>query len=95
MIQLIDSTASDDPFTVTNADRLARMGWLSLAIQLCGVPLGAMALWLSEHIKADKADLDINIGFSGSGLVLMLVLFILSRIFRHGAAMREELEGTV
>jgi hypothetical protein len=54
-----------------------------------------MALWLSEHIKADKADLDINIGFSGSGLVLMLVLFILSRIFRHGAAMREELEGTV
>jgi hypothetical protein len=95
MIQLIDSTASDDPFTVTNADRLARMGWLSLAIQLCGVPLGAMALWLSEHIKADKADLEINIGFSGSGLVLMLVLFILSRIFRHGAAMREELEGTV
>ena len=89
LIQLIDSTASNDPFTFDNAARLARMGWLSLAIQLCGVPLGAVALL----IKGD--DLDLDIGFSGSGLVLTLVLFILSRIFRHGAAMREELEGTV
>jgi hypothetical protein len=29
------------------------------------------------------------------GLVVGLVLFILARVFRHGAAMREDLEGTV
>ena len=29
------------------------------------------------------------------GILLVLILFILARVFRHGAAMREDLEGTV
>ena len=41
------------------------------------------------------ADLRADFGFSGGGLLLMLVLFILARVFRRGAEMREELEGTV
>lgn len=95
VIQLIDSAGSDDPFSHENAARLSRMGWLTLAIQACGVPLGALGLWLSENIKTEGADFDVDIGFSGSGLMLTLLLFILARLFRHGAAMREELEGTV
>ena len=27
--------------------------------------------------------------------LLVVILFILARVFRHGAAMREDLEGTV
>ncbi len=34
-------------------------------------------------------------GISGNGLLLMLILFILARVFRKGAEMRAELEGTV
>ena len=30
-----------------------------------------------------------------TGFLIVLVLFILARVFRHGAAMREDLEGTV
>jgi hypothetical protein len=30
-----------------------------------------------------------------SGLLLVLVLFILARVFRVGAAMRDDLEGTI
>lgn len=33
--------------------------------------------------------------FSLSSLFLSLTLFILARVFRHGAAMRDDLEGTV
>ena len=33
--------------------------------------------------------------FDFGGLILILTLFILARVFRHGAAMREDLEGTV
>ena len=73
--------------------RLSRTGWLVLAIQVAAIPLGAVVLWLSERVKS--VDADVDIGFSGNGLILALVLFILARVFRHGAAMREELEGTV
>ena len=29
------------------------------------------------------------------GILMVIILFILARVFRHGAAMREDLEGTV
>ena len=34
-------------------------------------------------------------GFDMTALLLTVILFILARVFRHGAAMREDLEGTV
>ena len=34
-------------------------------------------------------------GLDGGSILLTLILFILARVFRHGAAMREDLEGTV
>lgn len=92
MVRLIDSVG-EDPFMPENGTRLSRMGWLVLAVQVSTLPLGALLLWLSQQVKS--IDSDVDIGFSGNGLVLALVLFILARVFRHGAAMREELEGTV
>jgi Fe-S cluster assembly ATPase SufC len=34
-------------------------------------------------------------GLDMTGILLVIILFILARVFRHGAAMREDLEGTV
>jgi len=74
------------------------MAWLTLAMQLVTFPIGALAVWLGAemtklgaHTKID----DLDMGISGNGLLLMLILFILARVFRQGAAMRAELEGTV
>ena len=36
-----------------------------------------------------------HISISLSGIMLILTLFILARVFRQGAMMRAELEGTV
>jgi len=88
---MIDSVGIGDPFVPANADRLSRMGWLVIGIQLASLPIGAIAVWLAQRVK----DADIDVGFSVQGIVLALVLFILARVFRQGAAMREELEGTV
>lgn len=94
--KLIDSVGHGEPFAAENALRLSRMGWLVLAIQVATIPLGALGYWLAEQLKGmEDIHADVDVGFSGNGLVLALVLFILARIFRHGAAMREELEGTV
>lgn len=88
---IIDSVAEGDPFVPANADRLEQMGWLSLAMNLVAIPTGLLAAWLSSYATHVKTD----IGFSFGGLILMLTLFILARVFRQGAAMRDELEGTV
>jgi hypothetical protein len=95
MLQLgiIGSVAAGDPFAPANADRLARMGWTVLAIQVLAVPLGLLEYRLQELLDPDDAI--ITLSFFDNGLVLALVLFVLARVFRHGAAMREDLEGTV
>ena len=48
-----------------------------------------------EKASADAASISVDADFSTNGLLLALVLFILARVFRTGAKMREDLEGTV
>ena len=48
-----------------------------------------------EVAQFPHEELTADIEFSLTGVLLALVLFILARVFRHGAAMREDLEGTV
>lgn len=89
--RIVDSVRLADPFAPVNAARLARMGWITLAIEALSLPIGALGSWLADQFKDATADFGISFG----GLLLALVLFILARVFRQGAAMRDELEGTV
>lgn len=91
------SVGEGDPFAPVDATRLARMGWTLLGAQIAAVPIGACVVWIAKIVsdKPDDVHAGDDFGFSGGGILLTLVLFILARVFRHGAAMREELEGTV
>jgi len=91
--RIVDSVGAGDPFAPENAERLSRMGWLALSVFALSLPLGTLGAWIAAQV--DQGTLDIDFAGGGSGLVLALVLFILARVFRHGAAMREDLEGTV
>lgn len=95
--RIVDSVRDGDPFAPVNADRLSRMGWIALGGQLAAIPLGAMAMYVESTIgdTRDKVNVDADYGLDGGGILLIIVLFILARVFRHGAAMREDLEGTV
>ena len=97
--RIVLSVGDGDPFIPENAERLSRMGWTVLVGQVASIPVGAMVLWIASVVEDSTddavADLRADFGFSGGGLLLMLVLFILARVFRRGAEMREELEGTV
>ncbi|TCM18804.1 DUF2975 family protein [Novosphingobium sp. PhB165] len=92
--RIVGTVGDGDPFVPDNARRLTQMAWLSLVVQLIGLPLsglGALINKLGEgHTRIDTLG-----GISGNGLLLMLILFILARVFRKGAEMRAELEGTV
>jgi len=94
---IVVSVDEGDPFNLEYPDRLTRLAWLStimwaidLAYIFWQVPLqsgdpqeaalGALAADAINHLVT---------------LIGPITLFILARVFRHGAAMREDLEGTV
>jgi len=94
--QIVGTVAAGDPFIEDNAKRLSRMGWIALGTQVASIPFAATVVWVAGMVEdQDSVRIDNDVGFDGSGLVLILVLFILARVFRQGAAMRAELEGTV
>lgn len=91
---IVDTVGEGDPFVPENAARLTRMAWLTLGVQVVTIPLAALGLWLSSAMEEDGTTFTVET-ISGNGLLLVLILFILARVFREGARMREELEGTV
>ena len=92
--RIVDSVGEGDPFVPVNADRLQSMGWLSLALQAVILAATPLMIWfdaLPEKPNVHQGDS----GFSIGALVTALLLFVLARVFRVGAEMRDELEGTV
>ena len=93
LFRIIGSVESGDPFVPINADRLGRMAWLNLASQLILFVLAGIGASLDDFRAAIVAEDALSIGTAAT--LLTLVLFILARVFRVGAEMREELDGTV
>lgn len=92
--RIVGTVGEGDPFLPENAVRLTQMAWLSLIVQLFGLPLSGLGALINK-LGEGETHLDTMGGISGNGLLLMLILFILARVFRKGAEMRAELEGTV
>lgn len=92
---IITSVGEGEPFRAENADRLSRMGWLSIGAQVLAAILAGLGKWFEPY--AEKAGYNLEVGFNVelTGILLTLILFILARVFKRGTEMREELEGTV
>ena len=96
--QIIGTVGEGDPFQPANAERLSLMGWLMLGVQAALIPATVIGTRLASY--ADEVD-DMNLTVDGgfdldlTGILIVVLLFILARVFKHGAAMREDLEGTV
>jgi len=93
LFRIIGSVEEGDPFRRLNADRLRRMGWFTVAEQLILFALAGIAASFGGYRPALIAE-DAMVAGTGA-VILALILFILARVFRVGAEMRDELEGTV
>jgi hypothetical protein len=91
LYRIIDTVGEGDPFVPANARRLMAMGWISVATQFLAIPINGVSQWLSQYSDRFHAEF----GLSFAGILLALVFFILARVFREGARMRDDLEGTV
>ncbi|MCC7221397.1 MAG: DUF2975 domain-containing protein [Candidatus Contendobacter sp.] len=92
---IVKSVGDGDPFHAGNAERLTRMGWISIGAHGLALILAGISSWFAPYLE--KVGHDSHFGFEvePTGILLTLILFILARVFKRGAEMREELEGTV
>lgn len=92
---IANSVGEGDPFQTANADRLTRMGWLSIGAHALGFVLAGLTDWFAPYLEKAGHHAEFGFDIEITGVLLTLILFILARVFKRGAEMREELEGTV
>ncbi len=87
LLAVVDSVRRGDPFIDANARHLDAIAWSVLALEVLRLGIAAIAsvVWESGHVG----------GFSFTPWLAVLLLFVLSGVFAHGARMRADLEGTV
>ncbi len=90
LTSIIATASAGDPFLAINAERLRRIGWCLLVLQLCEIPGALIAAYFPAMGSAAPSG-DISL----AGWISVLMVFVLSRVFAIGSAMREELEGTI
>ena len=94
--RIIGTVGEGDPFVPDNADRLSAMAWMMLGVYLLGIAISVVGVTVTNWAsQLDGVHVSSGISFDASSILLVIILFILARVFRHGAAMREDLEGTV
>jgi hypothetical protein len=91
LLAIVDTVRAGDPFVAINAARLRAIGWVILTLQVLSIVIGA----IGRSVSTPAHPIDIDAGFSINGWLAVLLTFLLARVFAAGAAMRDDLEGTV
>lgn len=87
LLAIVDTVRSGDPFILENVRRLDAIAWSVLALEVLRMIVMAIAATVWEPGRLG--------GFSFAPWLAVLLLFVLSGVFAHGARMRADLEGTV
>lgn len=91
LLAMMGAVERRDPFNAGNGKGLERIAGSVLGLQL----IGLFAALIGLPIGGDINGFDIHLKLSPGGVAVVLLLFILARVFRQGAAMRDDLDGTV
>src|SRR5215213_4438472 len=91
LLAIVKTVRAGDPFVAANAYRLQVIAWVLLVLNVLSIVIDAIA----KTVSTPAHPLHINAGFSIDGWLAVLLTFLLARVFAEGAAMREDLEGTV
>jgi hypothetical protein len=91
LLAIVETVRAGDPFVAANASRLHDIGWALLGLQLLSLTIGACA----RAVSTPAHPLHLRAGFSISGWLAVLLVFLLARVFAEGALMREDLQGVV
>ncbi|MEP6634576.1 MAG: DUF2975 domain-containing protein [Luteimonas sp.] len=87
LLAIVDTVRGGDPFIRENVQRLDAIAWSVLGLEGLRLIVIAIAAAVWEPGRLDS--------FSFAPWLAVLMLFVLSGVFAHGARMRADLEGTV
>ena len=90
LLRIVATVQAGDPFVDANATLLARIGWAMLILQCLDLLLGALQRWIAV-LKMDTSGWNPSLG----GWIAVVMIFVLARVFRIGARMRDDLATTV
>jgi len=91
LLRIVTSVREGAPFSVENASRLRAIAWAQLGLEVLHFGVIAIARTVSTREVPLRAGGELSI----TGLLAVLLLFVLAQVFLEGARMREDLEGTV
>ena len=91
LLAIVQTVRASDPFVAANAHRLQAIGWALLGLQLLSLVIGSIA----KAVSSPAHPLHLDVGFSISGWLAVILTFLLARVFAVGTHMREDLESTV
>ena len=91
LLAMVTSVREGDPFVAANAQRLQTIAWSLLVLQLLSIVIGTIA----EAISSPAHPVKLDAGFSLTAWLVVLLTFLLARVFAAGTQMRADLEGTV
>lgn len=91
LLAIVDTVRNGDPFVADNANRLQTIAWSVLVLEVMHAVVGVVA----NRASTASLPIDIHWSFSVTRWLVVLLLFVLARVFDQGTRMREELEATV
>jgi len=80
LLEIVDTVRSGDPFVAPNADRLQAIAWVLLALQLLSLVIGG----IGKAISTPAHPLHLDAGFSTTGWLAVILMFVLARVLPKG-----------
>ena len=93
LARVVASASAGDPFIEPNAGELVRVAWLLLGLNAINAMIKPTVYLLAPPAVREKIHDTVHISITG--LVAVLLIFVLAQIFRRGTDMRAELAGTI
>jgi len=90
LLRIVATVEAGDPFVDDNATLLVQIGWALFALQCADLVLGGLVGWMVA-LKLDVTGWTPSLG----GWIAVVMVFVLARVFRIGARMRDDLATTV
>ncbi len=91
LLSIVETVRAGDPFVTENASRLQAIAWALLALEL----IRLVIVGIAKSVSSPAQPIDIDLNLSVTPWLAVLLLFVLARVFDHGARMRADLEGTI
>jgi hypothetical protein len=91
LLAIVETIRAGVPFVAANASRLQAIAWVLLALNLLSIVIGAIA----KAVSTPAHPLHLDAGFSINAWLVVILTFVLARVFAEGALMRRDVEGTV